>query len=53
MSEITQLSGRRRGVRGPSPGRGRGRSVVPIPADRVAHLVATAARAPSVHNTQP
>jgi len=26
---------------------------VAIPADRVSHLVATAARAPSVHNTQP
>ncbi|HBW21163.1 MAG TPA: hypothetical protein DEH11_20200 [Actinobacteria bacterium] len=26
---------------------------VPIPADRVSYLVATAARAPSVHNTQP
>ena len=26
---------------------------VPIPADRVGYLIATAARAPSVHNTQP
>lgn len=26
---------------------------VPIPADQVGHLIATAARAPSVHNTQP
>ena len=29
------------------------RARVPIPADRVSYLVATAARAPSVHNTQP
>jgi nitroreductase len=26
---------------------------VPIPADQVAYLIGTAARAPSVHNTQP
>ena len=26
---------------------------VPIPADQVTYLIATAARAPSVHNTQP
>jgi nitroreductase len=30
-----------------------GRPTVPIPASRLARLVATAARAPSVHNTQP
>jgi Nitroreductase family len=30
-----------------------GRPAVPIPADHVARLIATAARAPSVHNTQP
>jgi nitroreductase len=53
MSEITQLDDRRRGARGPGPCPGRDRRVVPIPADRVAHLVATAGRAPSVHNTQP
>jgi nitroreductase len=53
MSEITQLGDRRRGVRGQGPGPGRDRPVVAIPADQVPHLVATAARAPSVHNTQP
>jgi nitroreductase len=26
---------------------------VPVPADRVRYLIATAARAPSIHNTQP
>ena len=30
-----------------------GRGAVPIPADQVDFLIATAARAPSVHNTQP
>jgi nitroreductase len=30
-----------------------GREAVPIPADQVDFLIATAARAPSVHNTQP
>jgi nitroreductase len=30
-----------------------GRPPVPIPVDRVGYLIATAARAPSVHNTQP
>ena len=30
-----------------------GQRVVPIPADRVGYLIGTAARAPSVHNTQP
>ena len=29
------------------------RKAVPIPADQVGYLIATAARAPSVHNTQP
>jgi hypothetical protein len=29
------------------------RAAVPIPADQVGYLIATAARAPSVHNTQP
>ncbi|HEY5351294.1 MAG TPA: nitroreductase family protein, partial [Streptosporangiaceae bacterium] len=29
------------------------REAVPIPADQVGYLIATAARAPSVHNTQP
>ena len=29
------------------------RSAIPIPADRADYLIATAARAPSVHNTQP
>jgi nitroreductase len=29
------------------------RRAVPIPADQVDYLIATAARAPSVHNTQP
>jgi nitroreductase len=29
------------------------RETVPIPADQVGYLIATAARAPSVHNTQP
>jgi nitroreductase len=53
MSEITQLGGRMRGVRGPGPGPGPDRPVVPVPAGQVAHLVAIAARAPSVHNTQP
>ena len=32
---------------------GAARSAVPIPADRAGYLIATAARAPSVHNTQP
>ena len=35
------------------PGPRDGRRAVPIPSDRVAWLLATAARAPSVHNTQP
>jgi hypothetical protein len=30
-----------------------GHKMTPIPADRVGYLIATAARAPSVHNTQP
>jgi len=30
-----------------------GREAVPIPADQVGYLLSTAARAPSVHNTQP
>ena len=30
-----------------------GQRTVPIPADQVDYLIATAARAPSVHNTQP
>ena len=29
------------------------RPAIPIPADRAGYLIATAARAPSVHNTQP
>ena len=29
------------------------RPAIPIPADRADYLIATAARAPSVHNTQP
>jgi nitroreductase len=53
MSEITQMGGRRWGVRGPGRGPGPDRPVVPVPAGQVAHLVAIAARAPSVHNTQP
>lgn len=39
--------------RGPGPRPGRDHPAVPIPAGQVDHLVATAARAPSVHNTQP
>lgn len=35
------------------PRRETGHPAVPIPADRIEDLVATAARAPSVHNTQP
>ena len=46
MSEITRPAG---GLAGSA----RDHPPVPIPAGRVAHLVATAARAPSVHNTQP
>jgi nitroreductase len=54
MSEITRSAadGRAR-----EPGSratpGHDHPAVPIPPDQVAHLVATAARAPSVHNTQP
>ena len=39
--------------RDPGPRPGHDHPAVPIPADQVDHLVATAARAPSVHNTQP
>ena len=42
-----------RGVGDPAPRPARDHPAVPIPADQVAHLVETAARAPSVHNTQP
>ena len=46
MSEITRPAG-------DLAGSARDRPSVPIPPAQVAHLVATAARAPSVHNTQP
>ncbi len=38
-------------MRAPAPARAR--ETVPIPAGRVGYLITTAARAPSVHNTQP
>ena len=54
MSEITRPTGDMAGSsRGPGPRPARDQPSVPIPAGQVAHLVATAARAPSVHNTQP
>jgi nitroreductase len=54
MSEITRPAGDMAGSsRDPGPRPGHDHPAVPIPADQVAHLVATAARAPSVHNTQP
>jgi hypothetical protein len=53
MNESTRPMAAAGSVRDPGPGPGRDRPAVPIPADRVAHLVATAGRAPSVHNTQP
>jgi len=53
MSESTKPIAAAGSVRDPRPRPGRDYPAVPIPADQVAHLVATAARAPSVHNTQP
>jgi len=52
MSEITRPA-TAGAVRDPAPRPGHDHPAVPIPASQVAHLVATAARAPSVHNTQP
>jgi nitroreductase len=54
MSEITRptVGGRVREP-GSRPTPGHDHPAMPIPADQVARLVATAARAPSVHNTQP
>ena len=52
MSEITRPAAAGT-VRDPAPRPGHDRPAVPIPAGQVDHLVATAARAPSVHNTQP
>ena len=51
MTEFTRPAWSGPSVRGAGPRPDR--PTVPIPADRIGHLVAMASRAPSVHNTQP